>query len=138
MPISDVEIFSKGVMMTITFTKGANGQITQLQASKGNIWDKGEKPEEKVAVNLSALNLKAFEGKYSMQHQGNVVYVEITSTEKGLTLKQLWDGQQINFYPTSELEFYNKEKAFPLKFIKRDGRIVQVEAFRKDVWSRVN
>jgi hypothetical protein len=66
------------------------------------------------------------------------MYLEITSTEKGLILKQLWDGQQINFYPISELEFYNKEKAFPLKFIQQDGRIAQVEAFRKDLWSRVN
>ena len=66
------------------------------------------------------------------------MYPEITSTEKGLTLKQLWDGQQINFYPISELEFYNQEKAFPLRFIKQRGKIVQVEAFRKDLWSRVN
>lgn len=138
MPISDVEIFSKGAMLTIMFTKGTNGQITQLQATKGKIWDKGQKPEEKVAFNLSASNLKAFDGKYSMPYQGDVMYLEITSTEKGLMLKQLWDGQQISFYPISELEFYNKEKAFPLKFIKRDGRIAQVEAFRKDLWSRVN
>ena len=138
MPISDVEIFSKGAMLTFKFTKGTNGQIKQLQAVQGKIWDKGQKPKEKVEVNLSASNLKAFEGKYSMSHQGDVVYLEITSTEKGLMLKQLWDGQQISFYPISELEFYNKEKAFPLKFIKRDGRIAQMEAFRKDLWSRVN
>jgi len=138
MPISDVEIFSKGAMMTIKFTKGSNGEITYLQAVKGKIWDKGPKPDEKVAVNLSAANLKAFEGKYSMPVQGDVAYVEITATEKGLMLKQLWDGQQISFFPTSELEFYNKEKAFPLKFIKKNGAIAQVEAFRKDVWNRVN
>lgn len=138
MPISDVEIFSKGAMMTIKFVKGSNGEITNLTAVKGKIWDKGEKPEEKVAVNVSAANLKAFEGKYSMPYQGDVVYLEITSTEKGLMLKQLWDGKQINFYPISEMEFYNKENAFPLKFIKKDGRVAQVEAFRKDLWSRVN
>jgi hypothetical protein len=138
MPVSDVAIFSKGAMMTIKFTKGTNGQITYLQAVKGKIWDKGQKPEEKVAVNLNASNLKAFEGKYSMPYQGDIMYLEITSTEKGLMLKQLWDGQQISFYPTSEMEFYNKEKAFPLKFIKKDGRVAQVEAFRKDIWSRVN
>jgi hypothetical protein len=138
MPISAVEIFSKGAMLTIKFTKGTNGQITQLQAAEGKIWDKGQKPEEKVAINLSASNLKAFDGNYSMPYQGNVMYLEITSTEKGLILKQLWDGQQINFYPISELEFYNKEKAFPLKFIQQDGKIAQVEAFRKDLWSRVN
>jgi hypothetical protein len=138
MPISDVEIFSKGAMLTMKFTKGTNGQITQLQATQGKTWDKGQKPEEKVALNLSASNLKTFEGKYSMPYQGDVVYLEITSTERGLILKQLWDGQQIGFYPISELEFYNKEKAFPLKFIERDGRISQVEAFRKDLWSRVN
>lgn len=138
MPISDVEIFSKGAMLTIKFVKGTNGQITQLLAVKGKIWDKGQKPEEKVAVNLRASNMKAFEGKYSMPYQGDVVYMEITSTEKGLLLKQLWDGEQISFYPISEMEFYNKEKAFPLKFIERDGRISQVEAFRKDLWNRVN
>jgi hypothetical protein len=137
-PISDVEIFSHGAMLTLTFTKGTNGQITRLQGVKGNVWVKGQKPEENTAVAVSASALKAFEGKYSMAHQGDVVYLEITSTEEGLTLKQLWDGQQISFYPTSDLEFYNKEKSFPLKFIKRDGRIAQVEAFRKDLWSRVN
>lgn len=138
MPISDIEIFSKVAMLTIKFTKGANGEITELRASQGKVWDKGAKPEENIAINLPATDLKAFVGKYSMPYKGDVMYLEITSTEKGLTLKQLWDGQQISFYPTSALEFYNKEKAFPLKFIKKDGSVAQVEAFRRDLWSRVN
>jgi hypothetical protein len=79
-------------MLTFKFKKGENGQITQLTARDGKLRDKGLKPEEKQMVTLSSENLKAFEGKYALPYQGNVVYMEITSTENGLLLKQLWDG----------------------------------------------
>jgi|GEM_PF-825032 beta-lactamase regulating signal transducer with metallopeptidase domain len=137
-PVSELEFFSKASMLTFTFTKGENGQITQLTARDGKLWTKGPKPREKQMVALSSENLKAFEGKYSLPYEGNVVYMEVTPTEDGLLLKQLWDGAQINFFPISDLEFYNKKKAFPLKFIKKDGRVAQVEAYHKDLWSRVN
>jgi beta-lactamase regulating signal transducer with metallopeptidase domain len=137
-PVSELEFFSKGHMITFKFTKGKNGEVTQLSAREGKLWNKGPKPEEKQMVTLKSENLKTFEGKYALPHEGTMVYMEITSTENGLLLKQLWDGAQISFFPTSDMEFYNKQKAFPLKFIKKNGSVVQVEAYRKDLWSRVN
>ncbi|MEO7989996.1 MAG: M56 family metallopeptidase [Chryseolinea sp.] len=139
MPVSELEFFSKGNMLTFKFTKGKDGQITHLSARNGSLWEKGPKPEEKKMISLSSENLKAFEGKYSLQYEGKEVYIEITSTENGLLLKQLWNNKEISFLPTSDLEFFNKKEAFPLKFIKStNGSIAQVEAYHKDLWSRVN
>jgi hypothetical protein len=58
--------------------------------------------------------------------------------EGHMVLKQLWDQQEIPFKQTSELEFYNDEHKFPLKFTKSStGEITQVLAFNKDQWNRV-
>jgi hypothetical protein len=64
--------------------------------------------------------------------------LQITAVNDHLTLKQLWDGKEINFVPESDLEFFCKEQSFPLKFIKdNNGNVVQVLAFNKDLWERV-
>lgn len=81
--------------------------------------------------------LKAFEGYYQAKDNKDV-FLEITAKDDSLILKQLWDGQQISFHQTAALEFYCDEPAFPLKFTDSAGSIIQVLAFDRDVWNKVN
>jgi hypothetical protein len=82
--------------------------------------------------------LERFEGYYQFQ-EDTTVYLQITANRNILTLKQLWDGKEINFEQKSDVDFYNQEQSFPLKFTKAsNGDIIQVLAFDKDAWKKVN
>jgi len=94
----------------------------------------GEVKEKKV---YDTLELKALEGYYQFQNDKDV-FLQITAKGNNLILKQLWNGEEIVFVQKSELEFFNEEKSFPLKFSKdKDGAIIQVLAFDKDLWNKV-
>jgi hypothetical protein len=82
--------------------------------------------------------LKAFEGYYAFQFEPNTTsYIQLSPTEKGLKLKQLWDGKEIFFTRTSNLEFEGIAGPFPLKFTKApDGTITEVLALNRDLWKR--
>jgi len=81
--------------------------------------------------------LKPFVGKYQFT-DNKMVFLQITIKDGHMMLKQLWDKQEIPFRQTSELEFYNDERKFPLKFTKsKMGEITQVLAFNRDLWNRV-
>jgi len=81
--------------------------------------------------------LKPFVGKYQFT-DNKMVFLQITIKDGHMMLKQLWDKQEIPFRQTSELEFYNDERKFPLKFTKsKTGEITQVLAFNRDQWNRV-
>jgi hypothetical protein len=81
--------------------------------------------------------LKHFVGKYQFT-DNKMVFLQITIKDGHMMLKQLWDKQEIPFRQTSELEFYNDERKFPLKFTKsKTGEITQVLAFNRDLWNRV-
>ncbi|HEY1872528.1 MAG TPA: hypothetical protein VGG71_15805 [Chitinophagaceae bacterium] len=81
--------------------------------------------------------LKPFVGKYQFT-DNKMVFLQIMLKDGHMVLKQLWDQQEIPFKQTSELEFYNDEHKFPLKFTKSStGEITQVLAFNKDQWNRV-
>jgi hypothetical protein len=85
----------------------------------------------------TSVRLKPFVGKYQFTNN-NMVFLQIMLQEGHLVLKQLWDKQEIPFRQTSDLEFYNDEHKFPLKFTKNStGQITQVLAFNKDLWNRV-
>jgi hypothetical protein len=65
-------------------------------------------------------------------------YLQITATSNGLTLKQLWDGREINFVAISDVEFLNKQASFPLKFTRDSaGNVTKVLAFNRDLWDKV-
>ena len=96
-------------------------------------------------VRLSAQNtdadslarLKPFIGKYQFTNN-KMAFLQIMLQNSHLVLKQLWDKQEIPFHQTSELEFYNDERKFPLKFTRSSsGKITQVLAFNRDLWNRV-
>lgn len=89
-----------------------------------------------VGADTSAY-LKPFVGKYQFA-DNKMVFLQIMIKDGHIVLKQLWDKQEIPFKKISELEFYNDEHKFPLKFTKSNtGEITQVLAFNKDKWNRV-
>src|SRR4051812_37199988 len=61
--------------------------------------------------------LERFEGYYQFQEDTSV-YLQITANRNTLTLKQLWDGKEIDFEQKSDVDFYNHEQSFSLKFTK--------------------
>ena len=80
--------------------------------------------------------LKSFEGYYQFQNDKNT-FLQIIVKGNNLILKQLWDGKEIVFLQKSELEFFNEEESFPLKFSKdQNGAITQVLAFGRDLWNK--
>ena len=83
-------------------------------------------------------DLKEFEGCYQFDMNKDN-YIQIRAKGNQLILKQLWDDREIVFNQQSPLEFLDVDKGFPLKFIKNDkGAVVQVIAFNKDHWNKVN
>jgi hypothetical protein len=92
--------------------------------------------DKKMAGN-PANELKQFEGYYQFTEDKDS-YIQILTKENHLVLKQLWDNKEITFEQKSDLEFYNTEHEFPLKFSKGDnGSITGVLAFSKDLWNKV-
>jgi hypothetical protein len=125
----------------LKFTKAPDGTITQVLAFDRDLWTKTKdyKPLVINEVQLKASELKALEGKYTMQtDRGDEAFILITATDKGLILKQGWDNRESPFVATSDVDFYCKERTFPLKFTKdKDGNATQVLAFRRDLWKKV-
>jgi hypothetical protein len=81
--------------------------------------------------------LSAFAGKYQFT-DNKMTFLQISTQDSGLLLKQLWDNQQISFKRTGALTFYNDERSFPLAFTKDSlGRVTQVLAFDRDLWKKV-
>jgi len=92
----------------------------------------------KKIVTLQPAQLKALEGYYEME--GNKeMHLQFTAKNNQLILKQLWDGREVTFDAESELEFFNRQFPFPLKFSKdASGKVNQVLAFERDMWKRVD
>jgi hypothetical protein len=120
--------------------KDSAGSIIQVLAFDKDVWDKVKdyKPVVIKEIQLTPQQLKTFEGKYKMQGGDDDDFLQITAKGNNLILKQLWDGQEIVFVPLSPLDFFCKDRMFPLKFSKgEDGTVTQVLAFNKDVWIKV-
>jgi len=125
----------------LKFTKASDGTITQVLAFDRDLWIKTKDYQPLVIkeVQLKASELKALEGKYTMQtDQGEQAFIQIRATDKGVILKQGWDNQEVPFVAASDVDFYCKEHQFPLKFTKdKDGNATQVLAFKRDLWKKV-
>jgi len=138
---SELEFYNQEYSFPLKFVSDQNGVITQVTAFDRDLWNivKNYKPIINTEIHLSPDQLKLFEGKYTFQFEkGEDSYIQITAAADHITLKQLWDGKEINFVPGSNVEFFCKEQPFPLKFIKDNkGNVIQVLAFNKDLWQRV-
>jgi CubicO group peptidase (beta-lactamase class C family) len=131
--------------------EGGDGVVVMVNSDKGDImpelinsvasvyeWKDFNKATKEVR--LSTAQLKSVEGKYTFQFEpGHDAFIQITATDNGITLKQMWDNEEVHLVPDSELTFFSKEKRFTLKFIKNNnGEINQVLAVDRDLWTRVN
>ena len=138
---SELEFICEEKSFPLKFSKDKDGNINQILAFDKDLWNKVKdyKPVIKKEIRLSPQQLKAFEGKYRFQFEkGKDAFIEITAKGNGLVLKQGWDGEEISFVPESNLEFFCKEKPFPLKFTRdKNGEITQLLAFNKDLWEKV-
>jgi hypothetical protein len=72
-------------------------------------------PLQAQTIHTSTEKLKAFEGYYQFEGNGNA-FLEITAKGDSLMLKQLWDNREFPFHQTAALEFYCDAQSFPLKF----------------------
>jgi hypothetical protein len=136
---SPLDFYCKAQSFPLKF-KDSAGAIIQVLAFNKDVWDKVKnyQPVIKKEIQLTPQQLKAFEGKYKMKGGDEDDFLQITTKGNDLILKQLWDGQEIAFVPESALEFFCKDRSFPLKFSKgEDGSITQVLAFNRDVWLKV-
>ena len=136
---STLDFYCKAQSFPLKF-KDSAGIIIQVLAFNRDVWNKVKnyKPVIKKEVQLTPQQLIAFEGKYQMKGGDQDDFLQIITKGNNLILKQLWDGQEIVFVPESALEFFCKDRLFPLKFSKgEDGAITQVLAFNKDVWLKV-
>ena len=96
-------------------------------------------PAHPSDTTISPRDLKAYEGYYIFQFEkGTDSYIHIAATEKGLVLKQMWDGKEIAFTAQTALDFIGDDGHFPLKFTKEHGKITHVLAFNRDLWTRTN
>lgn len=121
----------------VTFSKNDAGEITGVVVGGRDQWVKVKEYIPVKEVTLTADQLKAFEGKYKFEEKDDA-YLQITATASGLTLKQLWDNREFNFVPLSDVDFLNKQAAFPLKFTKDGtGKVTKVLAFNRDLWDKV-
>ncbi|HVV06786.1 MAG TPA: hypothetical protein VHC96_21290 [Puia sp.] len=139
-PRTGLEFMNDEQNFPLKFTKASDGSITQVLAFDRDLWIKTRdyKPLEIKEVQLKASELKALEGKYTMQNDHGEVFILIRATDKGLLLKQGWDDQEIPFIATSDVDFYCKERRFPLQFTKdKNGNATQVLAFKRDLWKKV-
>jgi hypothetical protein len=81
-------------------------------------------------------DLSKFQGYYQLSEDSDM-YIQILIKQDKLVLKQMWDKEEITFDQTSDLEFYNSQHNFPLKFVTANGAITEVIAFSRDVWKKV-
>jgi hypothetical protein len=124
---------------TLQFTKDNAGQITQILAYGKDVWFKSNNNLPPVKTELTAQELKKFEGKYKYSGEKEM-FLQITSNGNGLVLKQLWNDKEMDFVPTGLSDFSAKTQPdFTLQFTGNDsGNITQVLALGKDVWKKVN
>jgi hypothetical protein len=123
--------------LPVIFSKNGAGEIAQVTVAGRQLFLRVKSYTPPVEVKLTADQLKAFEGKYQFEQKADM-FLQITATADGLTLKQSWDGREIKFKPLGNLMFLNKEAGFPLKFTKDDsGNMIKVLAFNRDLWDKV-
>jgi hypothetical protein len=137
---SPLEFLAKdNPQFTLKFTADNAGRITQVLAFGQDVWVRNDNYHPPVEIKLTAQDLKKLEGKYEFRNEKGQ-FLQISATDNGLVLKQLWDGQQIDFVAKSPLEFFSKNNTnFTLRFTADDaGHITQVLAFGQDTWDKVN
>jgi hypothetical protein len=137
---SDLKFYNGQESFPLTFSKNANGEITQLLAFERDTWIKLKgKPAEKKEIKLTAEKMQAFAGKYKLSHDGDDAFIQFTVNGNSLEAKELWSGKIYVIVPQSDLVFFGRKVYYPVQFSKdKDGNVTQALIFNKDVWAKVN
>ncbi|UOE48412.1 hypothetical protein MTO98_28805 [Mucilaginibacter sp. SMC90] len=121
----------------VVFSKNEAGEISQVSLGGRQVFIKIKSYTPPVEVQLKPEQIKVLAGKYQSDERADL-FLQITAIPDGLTLKQSWDGKEINFKPLSDVLFLNQAFGFPLKFTKdASGNPVKVLAFNRDTWNKV-
>ena len=137
---SDLNFYNEQLSFPLTFSKDANGEITQVLAFERDTWIKVKNYKQvvKKEITLSPEKMKAFAGKYKMTHDGQEALLQFTVNGNSLEVKELWSEQTFTIVPESELIFFAKNAHYPVQFSKdKDGNITQALIFNRDVWVKV-
>ena len=135
--------------LTYTQNQKINMRTNRLLFSRNHVWkivltavltsnlSSGEKLFAQVNNSKQVINLTDYAGTYQFVNNTNMK-LSIRSTGNQLILKQHWDNREIAFNHISNLSFATPDSKFPLDFSKDDaGKINQVTAFKKDVWTKI-
>jgi hypothetical protein len=138
---SALYFYNDELTFPLTFSKNANGEITQVLAFEKDVWIKNKdyKPVVKKEITLSAGQMQAFAGKYKMTgNNGDDAFLQFTVKENSIEVKELWSGKLFTIIPESELVFFGKGVYYPVQFSKdKDGHITQALIFNSDIWVKV-
>lgn len=139
---SPLEFFVKTTPgFTLQFTGDNAGHISKFLAFEKDTWIKSsiQTYHPPVEIKLTTQELKKLEGKYELAEKKGI-FIEITSKNDGLILKQSWDNKQLDFAAKGPLAFFAKTNTdFTLQFTASNtGEITKVLALGKDVWNKVN
>ena len=139
LPKSALEFHSVKEQYPAKFVRDSDGKVAHVLVFNKDVWKKVAVYTPRKEIKLSPERLKAYAGRYTFQLEpGRDFFIQITAGEDHLVLKEEWSGNVIKFSPSSELEFYNVPRRFPLKFSKDStGKVTTVLAFHRDLWTRV-
>lgn len=130
--------------------EGGNGVVVMVNSDNGGImseiiagvarvysWTGFYHPAVKTVFPLKPEALSAYDGQYRYRGQRPLVLI-VAAQADHLLIRQVWDGQEIAFYPSSDTTFFSKDVNFEIKITKGpDGRFMTVSAFDRDFFDRV-
>lgn len=117
------------------FMKNESGKIVALKILNRLMLKKVNYDPGKVAV-IPYDKLKTLQGRYQFKKDPKL-FLEVTTTDSAIILKALWNGKTTQFYPLSEMDFFNKEQKFPLQFIKEGDKITRLICYQNDEWNKL-
>jgi hypothetical protein len=139
----DIEFYNDESSFPLKFTKDNTGKITQVLAFDRDLWNRvpdDYQPKMEKIITLSASQLNSLTGKYERKGGDGDAddRLQLSVKDGKLVLTQMWDKAEITLYAISEVDFYNENQTFPIKFTKgSDGLATQLLAKGEDVWLKV-
>jgi len=135
---SGLEFYNDDHQFPLKFTKSSAGEITQVLAFNKDLWNRvadDYTPPMKKTIQLTADQLKPFEGRYQLKGgDGDVDDIaDITVADGHLVIKHEQDVT--NLLAVTDLEFVTEDQSFDVLITKApDGSVTQAVVNNKDVW----
>ena len=131
----------EGGNLQVVFKRDSSGGINELLVNGGAQWIRNNnyRPLVKKEITHTPEQVRAFAGLYQLAG-GEPRYIELFERNNQFKLKQLWDGNVLDFVPDSELSFFMPGNLlFTLQFTKdAGGAVTEMVAFKRDHWKKIN